>query len=300
MTDADALAKLDELPIDGELTKISGEVFDSKNDLKHLPNFAARLTIIRILNDSQLFEIDGTKAKEIRGVIVELQNTKTCWEKGYDQSGGGKKPICFSNDGIYPHSNSIHPQADRCAACARNKFYDDPDPERRGKKKKDCRDTITMYLYNPKEELPLLIRASTMNRKPVADYIKALAKKGYAKEMVITKFTLVKDNETAKIEFSGLRLEVLATIKSLIDFYKEENGEVLNVQQVAQRIKQFKDDNEESFNSSSGTMQELNNPLPPPTENTPKDYSAPPKTEDSIEVNLDEPAISEEMAEPPF
>ena len=306
MTDADALAKLDELPVDGELAKISESLFNSRGDVAKLPNLGGRLKIIKILNDSQLFDIEGNKVDQVIGVIIEIQPTKTWFERDYDQSGGGERPLCFSNDGILPHSDSDQQQADNCAACPRNKFYDDPTPGREGKKKKDCRDTITMYLYSPKEDLPLLLRASTMNRKSVIEYVQALAERKLAKEMVITRFTLVKDNQTADIEFSGLRLEAADTIQALVKFFKETHGEQLSVRDIAKRIRDFKSIHAEAFNSSAGATAKSTTPAPrstpkrsAPNESTPTG-SASPEPEDSTKLNLDEPVADEEMAEPPF
>lgn len=258
--DQTALMKmLDELPIE-ELATISTDNFSPEEDGQRVPSFEGRFKVVKVKNDSQTFEVDDELVKELRGVIVEFHTTKTFYIESYEASGGGQRPDCYSNDSVTPKDDSGAKQSDRCSTCQRNKFYPDPDPKRANKKKKDCRDTITLYIWNPREERPLLLRVSTMNRKVVSAFIKRLSEKGIAKELISCEFSLFKDTETADVPFSGLTITPRGTILQMVPFFKmPENKEhalnwfseqqiaTLTPKMIVDRISQFKKDHEELF-----------------------------------------------------
>lgn len=235
------IASLDALPL-AELQGLSEKHFDAEGDAERAPKFGSRFIIAKTLNDSQMFEVDGEKVDKIRGVIAEFQNTKTWYEKPLGSgNAGGHRPDCWSVDGIKPHSN-VHPamvQNDKCATCKKNQFYPDPDPKKAGKKKKDCRDTLTLYLWHPAYDLPILYRASTMNRKAVSDFLRLIAEKKIAKEMLVVELTLFKDSQSADVVFSGLKISVIGSL-SYVQKYYSSKGENLTNDQIAMKIVEFK------------------------------------------------------------
>lgn len=251
------VAALDKLPAH-EMQQYSEQYFDPEDDANRVPSFDGRFFIAKVKNDSQRFDFMDNLHEEMSGVIVDFHLTKTWYQVGFDESGGGNKPDCYSNDSITPLADSPKKQADKCALCLQNKFI--PDQKRPGKKKKECRDTITLYIWNPRFDRPVLLRVSTMNRKRVSDFIKGLGERKIAKELVAVKLSLFKDSETADVAFSGLKITPFATVMQMIPFFQEKEHEEFALQWFAadqikkltpkmlvERIVQFKDDNKELF-----------------------------------------------------
>lgn len=250
---------LDNLPME-DLEGYSTEYFNPEDDSKRVPSFEGRFHVIKTVNDTNAltFSFQDNLAKEVLGVVVEFHLTKTWYEKSFEQSGGGNRPDCYSNDSVTPRPDSAKKQAEKCALCKRNQFM--PDPKKEGKKMKECRDTITLYIWNPKFDRPLLLRVSTMNRKRISDFIKKLGEKGVAKELITCKFTLFKDSVTSDVPFCGLKITPIATVPQMVGFFKdpanrevalnhftEEELKVLTPKMIVERIVAFKTENAELF-----------------------------------------------------
>lgn len=250
---------LDNLPME-ELGKYSNDYFDPEDDSKRVPSFEGRFHIIKAVNDTSAlaFSFQDSLVKEVLGVIVEFHLTKSWYEVDFEKSGGGNRPDCYSNNSVSPLADSPKKQAEKCALCERNKFR--PDPKKEGKNMKECRDTITLYIWNPRFDRPLLLRVSTMNRKRVSDFIKTLAEKGVAKELITCRFTLFKDSETSDVPFCGLKITPVGTVPQMVQFFKapenkeaalnsftEDELKVLTPKMIVERIAAFKTENAELF-----------------------------------------------------
>lgn len=257
------VAALDNLPME-DLSDMSGEYFDPRGDAERMPSFDGRfrvvkiLHVVKILNDAYKFSFQDELFDKINGVIVEFHLTKTWYEVPYERSGGGNRPDCYSNDSIVPLPDSPKKQAEKCALCPRNQSK--PDPDREGKKMKECRDTITLYIWNPRHDRPTLMRISTMNRKRVSDFVKMLAEKGIAKELITCEFSLFKDTQTASVPFAGIKITPKATVPQMLGWFKEEGNrdaalqnfsekelENLTPKMIVQKIAEFKAANAELF-----------------------------------------------------
>jgi len=254
------MQSLDSLPM-GDLKGYSEEYFDSNEDARRVPSFDGKFLIVKVLNDTQLFSFMNEHHEDFTGVIVEFHLTKSWYEKAFALSGGGNRPDCYSNDSIVPRSDSSKKQSDKCALCPRNQF--EPDPTREGKKKKDCSDTITLYIWNPRFDKPLLLKVSTMNRKRISDFIKMIGEKGIAKELIVCKFSLFKDNETASIEFSGLKLQAIGSVPNMTEFFADNEEErqtwfgktePVTSKMIVERIVQFKNENDELFTTEGAIV----------------------------------------------
>lgn len=250
---------LDKLPMEN-LDGYSNDYFSPEEDSNRVPSFEGRFHIIKAINDTDAlaFSFQDELVKDVLGVIVEFHLTKSWYERSFEASGGGNRPDCYSNDSISPLPDSPKKQAEKCALCERNKFK--PDPKKENKKMKDCRDTITLYIWNPRFDRPLLLRVSTMNRKRVSDFIKSLAEKRVAKELITCRFTLFKDTQTADVPFCGLKITPVGTVPQMVEFFQdpknkeaalnsfsEEQLKVLTPKMIVERIASFKAENAELF-----------------------------------------------------
>ena len=77
--------------------------------------------------------------------------SKTFYLQKYDPEGDVKAPDCFSDDGVRPHVESQHKQAELCANCEHNVWGSELNPMT-GKKNKRCKDSkqlAVMLLGSP-------------------------------------------------------------------------------------------------------------------------------------------------------
>lgn len=242
----------------GEMGKVFGSPDD---DAERVPNVEARVTMLKVLNNAQQFKIDETKMDNFNGILLHFNATRSWWEKSMDEGGGGNAPDCHSVDGIKPLANSPKKQSDLCNNCPRNRFV----AGENGKKSKACQDKIELFFYNPKHELPLLMRASTMNRKPVVDFIEKCAEIGVRKEMLIIKLGLFETRNKGGVKYDGLKIEVVGTVQTLADFFNNEQKTKDNTPQtVAKTVLDFKQEHEEVFGTyiseeAASVVQDANN-----------------------------------------
>lgn len=286
-------AKLDGLPME-DLSGYSEKYFNSEEDSRRVPTFDSRFLIIKIKNQSQVFEFQDQLHDDFTGVIIDFHLNKTWYEQSFLESGGGNRPDCYSNDSVTPLTDSPRKQAKKCALCPKNQW--EKDPTREGKKKKDCSDSITLYLWNPRFELPLLLRVSTMNRSRVSDFIKLLASRKIAKEVIVCKFTLFEDKETGSVPFSGLEIDIAGTVPQMVEHLKEEGkrevalnwfteAEIakLTPRMIVERIAQFKNENAELFETQGALASAESNK---PSSNESREESRPgDSTDDGVGDN---------------
>lgn len=243
------LALLDNLPSLDDLSGMSTELFDPDADSEAADKAITekRFFVFKVKNGTQHFQVidlngEEKLVKKFWGILVHFNNTKQFWKKTYG-TGAATAPDCWSNDAEIPHPNCAEPQAKSCALCPHNKLVKRED----GSKMKPCRDTLTMFIWKPDYELPILLRASTMNRNVVGQFIKACSDrpKPIAKETLICEFSLVETQNKAGTKYDALKIDVTKTILDLAKAMKKTPRE------VADAIAAFKVAHAESFESAA-------------------------------------------------
>lgn len=233
-----------------------GEIFgDPADDAERVPKFGAKVIMLKTIKDAQLFKVpkpDGSieEAGKFRGVIVHFNVTRSWYEKGFDESGGGSNsaPDCYSADSLTPLPESYKPQAEACARCPRNRWATDD----KGRRSKACSDQIELYLFNPMYDLPVLLRVSTMNRLAVSEFIKYCEQQQVRKELLIVELTLQRARGQGGQEYDALHIGVSGTISYLAKMYSEKANQKISNEEVVQQLMDFKAEHAEAFRMAHG------------------------------------------------
>jgi hypothetical protein len=147
--------------------------------------------------------------------------SKVFYIKGYDpKESEGKKPDCFSNDGVAPDAQAEHKQAKSCATCPHNQWGSKISDN--GSKGKACQDSVRMAIAAAGQvNDPMLLRVPPASIKGLAEYGQMLAKRGVGYNMVVTKISFDLEAESPKLVFKPVGFlddasyqEVLETLDS--------------------------------------------------------------------------------------
>ncbi len=140
-------------------------------------------------------------ATNIDVVILKVSKAKSkvFYLKGYDpKESEGKKPDCFSNDGIRPDPASEVKQSPLCATCSRNVW----NGAKEGKKGKECSDSVRIAVATPNLlNDPYLLRVPPASIKALGEFGTQLAKRNVPYNAVVTKVGFDPDAESPKLTF---------------------------------------------------------------------------------------------------
>lgn len=120
-------------------------------------------------------------ASSIEVVIIGVgpngnNNAKVWYDKGFTE-GDDAKPVCYSNDGISPASDSESPQAKKCAVCPRNQFGSRITEA--GKNAKECQDAKRLAIAAVGQiNDPMLLRVPATSLKALRELNSTLSKRG--------------------------------------------------------------------------------------------------------------------------
>jgi hypothetical protein len=153
--------------------------------------------------------IPGTTdlAPAIRVVLLRSNPavSKTFYASKFEE-GSDAAPDCYSSDGIAPAADSPKPQATSCAACPHNVWGSKMTDA--GKKTKACADVRRTAIL-PADDLdysPILLRVPAASLGDLADYGRALKKRGIPYMAVVTKLSFDPDASYPKINFTYERV----------------------------------------------------------------------------------------------
>lgn len=155
-------------------------------------------------------EVDGedVPVNSINVVILRANKnlSKIFYIKGYDEDeSAGKKPDCFSNDGVAPDPSSESPQAKTCASCPHNAWGSKVSES--GKKGKSCQDARRVAIARLDQlNDPMLLRIPPATLKPLAEFGDMLKKRGVPMQAVVTKIKFDAEMATPKLEFKPVAL----------------------------------------------------------------------------------------------
>lgn len=155
-------------------------------------------------------EVDGDQVpvNSINVVILRANKalSKIFYIKGYDEDeSAGKKPDCWSNDGVKPDPSAESPQSTSCAACPHNAWGSKLTEA--GKKGKACQDARRVAVARLDQlNDPILVRIPPATLKPLAEYGDMLKKRGVPMQAVVTKMKFDAEQATPKLEFKPIAL----------------------------------------------------------------------------------------------
>lgn len=142
-------------------------------------------------------------ATSIDVVLIKANKAKSkvFYLKGYDpKESEGKKPDCFSNDGVAPDANAEHKQSKQCATCPHNQWGSKVTEN--SSKGKACQDSVRLAVAAAGQvNDPMLLRVPPASIKGLGEYGQMLAKRGVAYSMVVTKIGFDVEAESPKLTF---------------------------------------------------------------------------------------------------
>lgn len=133
---------------------------------------------------------DDEPARSLEVVILKAgpagdKLSKVYYEGGFTE-GSEDKPLCYSNDGIAPSTNSQKPQCKTCAACPHNAWGSKITES--GGKGKACADSKRLAIA-PAGQIndPMLLRVPAASLKALTQFGQTLAKRGVPYQAVVAK-----------------------------------------------------------------------------------------------------------------
>lgn len=151
--------------------------------------------------------------KEIEGVIVHVQHSKTYWAVDLDTASEVTPPDCSSDDGIH----GIGDPGGNCRSCPMNEFGS------KGKGKA-CRDRADVFVVFKTGIMPTRIQVPATSLTGLKQYGMILLDCGKRMSDVLTKFTLATEvksgKKTAVIKFQAGG-EVSQDVKAMAKQYKD-------------------------------------------------------------------------------
>lgn len=159
---------------------------------------------------------DGTPIGYLDVVILRKapHKVKSWYPGGYDeQQSKGKRPDCYSRDGVKPDDDVVNKQADFCQLCPRNAFKVDP---KDNKRRKECTDylhlavlimpTFTQQLLGAPLMEPAFLRIPPDSMQSLARFGDELAKQGYHYSTYVTRLSFDPNTSHPKLMFRATAL----------------------------------------------------------------------------------------------
>jgi hypothetical protein len=148
--------------------------------------------------------------REITGILVYWDDVKAFWRESLENTGGGTPPDCrgfrvpderglkifhgFGDPGI------------TCSACE----YDQFGSGKNGGKA--CKDMRLLFMLREKDVLPLVIQAPATSLAPITKYFRGLLSAGKPYYSVITKLTLVRQENKGGIKYGQIAATMVGEV----------------------------------------------------------------------------------------
>lgn len=129
-------------------------------------------------------------AASIEAVILGVfpgagKTAKVFYESAFSE-GSDAKPTCYSNDGVAPATDAESPQCQTCAACPHNQWGSKITEN--NTKGKACQDSKRLAIASLDAlNDPMLLRVPAASLKPLGEFNKLIASRGYAFQEIVTK-----------------------------------------------------------------------------------------------------------------
>jgi len=164
---------------------------------------------------------DGTEAKELQGVIIKSQKTRSYWKEALS-GGEGTPPDCVSPDCVYGYGDP----GGECSKCPMNQFGTG-----NGGSSKACKETQHVFLLMQDNVLPVVLQIPPSSLKPFKKYLTRLVSKAKSVNSVVTSFTLKKEKSKGGIQYSEIVFNDVGNLSddqyALVKNYREGLSKVL-------------------------------------------------------------------------
>jgi hypothetical protein len=139
-------------------------------------------------------EIGGEEiVRELSGVILVWRDRRMYWKLPIEQSDGAMRPDCYASDA----RTGIGDPGGDCHSCRFSQFGSAAKGDGQA-----CKLVRQLFLLRPGNLLPDIVNLPAGSLKPVRDYFKRLAAKGWPCFALITKIGLAKAKNSQGIEYS--------------------------------------------------------------------------------------------------
>ena len=187
------------------------------------PVISIKGKVFAIVRDGERSIIKNPKdpespATNIDVVIVKANKgtSKVYYAEGYTEGSEGKKPTCFSNDGVKPDAMVERPQAASCMTCPQNVWGSKVSDS--GKKIKACSDSVRLAVAAPNlVNDPMLVRVPPASIRTLGEYGQLLKKRGVEYQAVLTKISFDMEEPTPKLVFKPVGFLPEATYREVLE-----------------------------------------------------------------------------------
>lgn len=165
-------------------------------------------------------EIDGEE-EPVSSIQVAMVRANTKYRVFYasaysEGESDGKKPTCFSHDGVAPDSHASEPQARKCQGCPQNVWGV------RDGKGTACGQKTRVAVIDPStgSSEPLLLNVPPASRKSFAQAVEAADARGRGYNEMLVRISFDKEAPSPKLVFKPtgwLPEEVVARVEALYD-----------------------------------------------------------------------------------
>ncbi len=133
--------------------------------------------------------------KTLDVILLGHREGRVYWEESYDQSGGGSRPSCFSNDLLRGEGKP----GGSCEACPNARFG-----SRESGSGQACQHRKLLLALAPHSVLPMLISLSPANLKPMKKYLIALGGRMLRFDQVVTRLEWKQEKSKGGYKYSSI------------------------------------------------------------------------------------------------
>ncbi|MBD3251056.1 hypothetical protein GF380_01090 [Candidatus Uhrbacteria bacterium] len=193
---------LDSFTNPGE-SAMSDDVWGEFEDIDDMEGITPRLPQIGIAHSAQMFKMpDGGKSETIAGIIIDHNRCNSYWAKGYDETGGGESPDCFSLDAYKPDPASPQKQAEKCKECPMNQFS--------GAGKKACKNMRRVHILLPGTALPHRLTLPPSNLRGFDEFVTLQVRQRKLKLLgILVQLSLIPAKSGSGIEYSQVQYSLV-------------------------------------------------------------------------------------------
>jgi hypothetical protein len=149
-------------------------------------------------------DIEGSQFRQaLDAIILSARDSRAYWVATPDQSGGGKPPDCFSDDGL----SGMGSPGGMCATCPLARFGSAANG--RGQA---CKAIKMMFVLLPGDMLPRVIPASPTSLKGIRQYMARLTNKLLPYWQVVTRLKLEQRVNAANQKFAVIVPEFISKL----------------------------------------------------------------------------------------
>jgi len=149
--------------------------------------------------------LDGEESvKELRGVVIAMQSSRSYWKSEFGSAGGNERPDCSSVDAIVGEGNP----GGVCDSCPMNEF------ETRGHGKA-CKINFNLFMLFEDCLLPSLIVLPSSSHKIAVKHFRRMTSRGIMPSSVVTEISLERVQSLDGIAYSRVKLRSGSKIGAL-------------------------------------------------------------------------------------